>query len=297
MTIKYFFASLLSLLLVYSCTDATEHQLSLDPEGLILVSDAFSFTEGPTSDSIGNVYFTDQPNNKIYRYGVEGKLEVFMREAGRSNGLYFDHKGVLWACADRYNQLWKIHADKSVSVVLNADSANRFNGPNDIWVHKKGFVYFTDPLYQRPYWDNHHDTLAYQGLYQFTEQGTALLRDSSLVQPNGIIGDSEHDLLYVSDIGAGITYKYSISEKGELINKEKFVDMGSDGMTLDDQGNLYLTGEGVTVFNKKGKQIAHLAIPEKWTANVCFGGKDHNELFITASKGLYKIHTNVKGVL
>jgi gluconolactonase len=73
--------------------------------------------------------------------------------------------------------------------------------------------------------------------------------------------------------------------------------MGSDGMTLDNQGNLYLTNaKGVVVFDKAGTQIAEIPTPEPWTANVCFGGKDMKSLFITAKSGLYRMKMNVRGV-
>jgi gluconolactonase len=72
--------------------------------------------------------------------------------------------------------------------------------------------------------------------------------------------------------------------------------MGSDGMTIDNQGNLYLTGKGVTVFNNQGQQITHIAIPEKWTANFAFGGKHRNKLFITASEAIYVLEMKVKGI-
>ena len=74
-----------------------------------------------------------------------------------------------------------------------------------------------------------------------------------------------------------------------------FCEMGSDGMTLDEKGNLYLTGNGVTIFDKSGKQIGNIAVPEKWTANVCFGDPDGKSLFITASNSLYRIRMMVKG--
>ena len=67
-------------------------------------------------------------------------------------------------------------------------------------------------------------------------------------------------------------------------------------MTIDNEGNVYLTGKGVTVFDKTGKQIEHIAVAEAWTGNVCFGGKDRHTLFITASKGLYGLQMRVKGV-
>ncbi len=92
-------------------------------------------------------------------------------------------------------------------------------------------------------------------------------------------------LLYVADIKGNKTYRYSINKDGSLSNAQVFVNMGSDGITLDNKGNVYLTGKGVTVFNSEGQRIAHIPIPEKWTANVAFGGKQRNKLFITASEG------------
>ena len=81
-------------------------------------------------------------------------------------------------------------------------------------------------------------------------------------------------------------------------SKEKtlFCELGSDGMTIDSEGNIYLTGKGVPVFDPAGKKIEQIDVPEKWTANVCFGGKDRQTLFITASKGLYALRMTVKGV-
>ncbi|MGA2798166.1 MAG: SMP-30/gluconolactonase/LRE family protein, partial [Thermoguttaceae bacterium] len=124
-----------------------------------------------------------------------------------------------------------------------------------------------------------------------------------LEKPNGIIGTPDDKTLYISDIKAGKIYQYDIQPDGTLKNKKLFCELGSDGMTIDDRGNVYLSGrgsgpngKGVTVFDKTGKQIEHIDVPEQWTANVCFGGKDRQMLFITASKGLYGIRMNVKGV-
>ena len=67
-------------------------------------------------------------------------------------------------------------------------------------------------------------------------------------------------------------------------------------MTIDTKGNIYLTGNGVQIFDKNGLFVGNIAVPESWTANVCFGGKDMKSLFITASKGFYRIKTLIKGV-
>jgi gluconolactonase len=118
-----------------------------------------------------------------------------------------------------------------------------------------------------------------------------------LVQPNGIIGTPDNKMLYVTDIRDKKTYSYTIEADGSLTNKSLFCNMGSDGMTLDDRGNLYLTNAGgVFIFDRNGKQLENIKVDEPWTANVCFGGKDMQSLFITAKSGLYRIKLNSKGV-
>ena len=103
-------------------------------------------------------------------------------------------------------------------------------------------------------------------------------------------------MLYVADIGANKTYSYTINNDGSLGKKTLFTESGSDGMTIDASGNIYLTGKGVTVFNPQGEKIAHIEVPEPWTANVCFGGKKFKTLFITAGKSVYTLEMNVRGM-
>ena len=117
-----------------------------------------------------------------------------------------------------------------------------------------------------------------------------------VVKPNGIVGTPDGRWLYVADIGAGKTYKYSIGPDGVLSGRELFVTQGSDGMTLDERGNVYLTGDGVTVYDPLGKKIAYIPVPEKWTANLCFGGKDKKTLFLTVSESIYVLRMRVRGV-
>jgi gluconolactonase len=263
---------------------------------LKLVSSQFSFTEGPAANKKGDVYFTDQPNDKIWKYDTDGKLSVFLEKTGRSNGLYFDKKENLIACADEKNELWSISPQGKVTVLLSDFAGRRFNGPNDVWVHPQGQIYFTDPYYQRPYWERKSPDIKEQKLY-FLPKGKkeAVVADDNFVQPNGIIGTPDGKWLYVADIGDSKTYRYSITDDGRLTDRQLFVEQGSDGMTIDNQGNIYLTGKGVTVFNSTGKKIAHIDVPAKWTANVCFGGKQKNILFITASESVYTLQMQVRG--
>ena len=263
---------------------------------LQLVSSQFSFTEGPATNKKGDVYFTDQPNDKIWKFSTDGKLSVFLEKSGRSNGLYFDKKENLIACADEKNELWSISPKGKITVLLSDFEGHRFNGPNDLWVHPKGQIYFTDPYYQRPYWERKSPDIKEQRLYYLPKgKKEAIVVDDKLVQPNGIIGTPDGKWLYVADIGDRKTYRYSITDTGGLTDRQLFVEQGSDGMTIDNQGNVYLTGKGVTVYNAAGKKIEQIDVPAKWTANVCFGGKQKNILFITASETVYTLQMQVKG--
>lgn len=262
-----------------------------------LLADGFKFTEGPASDAAGNVYFTDQPNDRILVWTIEEKLETFMQPAGRSNGLAFDAQGMLWACADEKNQLWRIDPKtKQHTVVVRDFEGKLLNGPNDVWCRPQGGLYFTDPYYKRPYW-NRGPSESPQAVYFLSADGKRLTRVADdLEQPNGIIGTRDGKTLYVADIKAKKTYRYKIADDGSLSDKTLFCLAGSDGMTIDNEGNIYLTGKGVMVFNPKGEKIQQIDVPENWTANVCFGGKEKNRLFITASRGLYAVETRVRGV-
>ena len=273
---------------------------SLIARGAVLkrVSDQFSFTEGPSVDKKGNIFFTDQPNDKIWKYDVDGKLSVFMEKAGRSNGTYFDHKGNLLTCADEKNELWSIDPGGKVTVLLKDFQGHRLNGPNDLWEDMKGGIYFTDPYYQRPYWDRKAPDIKGEKVYYLPKgKKEAIVVADDLLQPNGIVGTPDGKFLYVADIKDNKTYKYKISTDGSLSNKKLFAEQGSDGMTLDNKGNIYLTGTaGVTIYNREGQKIKTIEVPSKWTANVCFGGKKKNMLFITASESIYTLAMTVKGV-
>lgn len=263
---------------------------------LTLLADGFKFTEGPAADAKGNVFFTDQPNNKILEWSTAGKLSVFMDKAGRSNGLYFDDKGNLYACADLHNQLWEISPSKKVTVLVKDYDGKLLNGPNDVWVRPDGGVYITDPFYKRDYWTRGPMEQSGQYVYYLTPDHKKLIRViDDLEQPNGIIGTPDGKRLYVADIKGHKTYTYLINPDGTLRDKKVFTDMGSDGMTIDDQGDIYLVGKGVTVFNSRGEKIDSIPVDKPWTANITFGGKDRSTLFITASDSLYSIKTRVHG--
>ena len=257
----------------------------------------FDFTEGPTCDTHGNLFFTDQPNDRILKWSVEEELSTFLQPAGRANGMYFDRGGHLIVCADERNELWSIAPNGAVSVLAGEYGGKRFNGPNDVWARPDGALYFTDPFYKRSWWS--HDTMPQDGqhVYFLSADRRRLVRVvDDLQQPNGIIGTPDGKVLFVADIEAGKTYRYDIASDGGLIGKMLAANHGSDGMTLDNEGNVYLTGDGVLVYDRAGRHIERIPVPdERWTANVSFGGKGRRMLFITASSGLYGIQMRVTG--
>ncbi|SDC80415.1 gluconolactonase [Algoriphagus faecimaris] len=303
MKIQYLLTLLIAVSPLYLLMAQIEDKKKIIEKGaeLIKVQDGFSFTEGPAVSRVGDVYFTDQPNNRIHKWNaISDEITVFKEDAGRSNGMFFMLDGTLISCADEENQLWAIDDAGKEEVLVSAFKGKKLNGPNDVWVRPKGGMYFTDPLYPRPYWEGiRGDEKEQDGehVYFLSADRTELFRVAEdLEKPNGIIGTPDGKYLYVADIGAGKTYKYEIREDGYLINKELFCEMGSDGMTIDHRGNVYLTGDGVTVFDMRGQKIAHIPVPASWTANVTFGALDRKTLFITAMDAVYTIRMKNRGV-
>jgi gluconolactonase len=262
------------------------------------IAGGFAFTEGPATDTNGNVFFTDQPNDRILEWhAADGAITTFLQPCGHSNGLCFDSHGDLWACADEKNALWRISPKGKATVVIADYGGKLLNGPNDVWIRPDGGLYLTDPFYVRDYWKRGPKEQEMEAVYYLAPGSKTLVRVvSDMRQPNGIIGTPDGKTLYVADIGAGKTYVYAIAKDGSLEDKRLFCSLGSDGMTLDSDGNVYLTGHGVTVFDKTGTQIAHIPIAETWTGNICFGGTDRKTLFITASTSVYKLAMRVHGV-
>lgn len=297
------------LLGIFLLTTQTAFSQIEDKKGIVAkgaeltkVQDGFSFTEGPAVNRQGDIFFTDQPNDKIYQWNANSnQITLFKEGAGRSNGLYFQLDGKLISAADLNNELWEIDPQTGKETVLVPSfRGKKLNGPNDIWVRPKGGLYFTDPLYPRPYWEGIRGKEMEQDgqhVYFLSADRTELFRVAEdLKQPNGIVGTPDGKYLYVADIGDKKTWKYEIQEDGYLTNKTLFCEMGSDGMTIDERGNVYLTGKGVTVFDKNGDQIAHIPVPENWTANVAFGSLTRNTLFITAMGSVYTLKMKFRGV-
>jgi len=259
--------------------------LAVPDKPVKLLAEGFSFTEGPAADSKGNVFFTDIPNNRIHQWSIDGKLSTFMENSGGANGLFFDSKGNIIACAGGEGRMVSIDPKGTVTVLADQYLGKPFNSPNDLWITPKGGIYFSDPRYGQ------RGNLPQDGehVYYLSPDRKKLIRViDDMVRPNGLIGTPDGKTLYVADHGENKTFVYKINPDGTLSDKKLFAPQGSDGMTIDRYGNIYLTGRAVTVYAPDGTLIQTIEVPQT-PSNVCFGGKDHQTLFITARTALYAV--------
>ncbi len=256
------------------------------------LSQEFAFTEGPVSDISGTVYFSDIPNQKIHIWTLDGQLKTFREQSGGANGLYFDAKGAMIACEGTARRLTR-HPMKGddVEVLVDQFEGKKLNSPNDLWIDPQGGIYFTDPRY-----GNREGMELGEHVYYIKPGGKDVIRVvDDMIRPNGLIGTPDGKLLYITDNGGRKTWVYKIGPDGRLTEKKLFCEKGSDGMTIDSKGNVYLTSGALLVYNPKGELIEEIKFPEA-PANVCFGGPKEAVIFVTARKGLYAVDAAVHGV-
>ena len=215
----------------------------------------------------------------------------FGRPSGRANGLRFTPDGQLLIYEMGNRRVTAIDAGGQVSVLADALEGRRFNSPNDLWVDPKGGVYFSDPRYGA---DDDKEMDGDHVYYISPDRAEVRRVADDLVRPNGIVGAMDGSRVYVADHGAGRTYVYAPTADGSLSDKRLFATQGADGMTIDEMGNVYLTGQDITVYDPNGVQIASIAVPEP-PANLAFGGTDGTTLFITARTSLYAVTMTVTG--
>jgi gluconolactonase len=300
-----------------TCLVAPKAQLKVLGEG-------FAFTEGPAVDKQGNIFFTDQPNDKIYKWSAQtGAITTFLTGTGRSNGMAFDKNGYLIACADMRGELWKIAPDGSHTVLVNKYQGKLLNGPNDVWINRAtGGMYITDPIFPRDYWEANdprrqawpptHSEQAATGkggyVYYLAPGSHTLERVTTEAMgwdadgwPNGVVGTPDGKKLYVNkwapDINTAGTWVFDIKPNGRLANMRRFTDMGGDGMSMDEQGNIYISNAlGVTAFAPDGTKIFNIPTGSGATNNV-FGGSNNKTLFITGpTDKLTSLEMTVRGV-
>src|SRR3954470_5975071 len=289
---------------------------------LVTLASGFSFTEGPAADRHGNVFFTDQPNDRIYRWDAgTGKVTLFLEGTGRANGMIFDREGNLIAASDMHGELWKIRPDGSHQVLIDNYRGKLLNGPNDVWINPtNGGIYITDPIFPRGYWDagdprqqawepTHSEQAAQgkgghvyylpAGAHQLVRVTSDALGWESDAWPNGVVGTPDGKKLYVNKWAGdnhGGTWVFDIKRDGTLSNMRKFTEWGGDGMSMDEEGNVYISnGTGVMAFDPHGNNILNIPIAGGATNNT-FAGRNGKLLFITGPVDrVTAIRMNVRG--
>lgn len=256
------------------------------------VAAGFTFTEGPAADEAGNVYFSDIPNNRIHIWSIDGELSTFRENTNGTNGLFFDAEWQLHGAEGGTGRITRMDDAGNATAVIETFNGNRFNSPNDLWVDASGGIYFTDPSYG----DRSNLPQAGEHVY-YLPAGAAEARViiTDMVRPNGIIGTRDGTTLYVADHGGNQTFAYTITGPGELSNKRLIAAQGSDGVTLDEQGNLYLTGDNITIYSPAGELLDTIEVPLP-PANLTFGGANRDILYITARTTLFALQMSIKGM-
>lgn len=249
-----------------------------------VVSEGHRFTEGPAVNEEGEVYFTDIPQNRIYRIDVDGKVGVFAENTEGVNGLMFGPNGALYGCAG--NALVRYDKDGKREALIT-------NAPGNDLVVLRSTGYYTDPGNKK---------IWYVGEFDRVEV------DSGIAFPNGIVTSPDQSLLYVADTRGAFVWSFQIQADGRLAHKQPYfhlhlpsgaTESGADGMTVDTDGRLYVTTAlGLQVFDQAGRCNAVVPRPQpKWLSNVVFGGEGLHDLYVTCSDKVYRRKTRATGVL
>ncbi len=257
------------------------------------VATGFTFTEGPAADAAGDVWFTDVRQSRIHRWrAATDTVEAMRDQTGGANGLYFDAAGRLVICEGGNRRMTRLEADGSLTLLMDAYDGKKLNSPNDLWVAPGGDIYFSDPRY------GDAGNLEQDGMhvYLIPADGRAPRRvTADLTTPNGLIGTPDGRTLYIADAGARRIWRYAVAADGMLEGKTLFTERGSDGMSLDERGNVYLAnGSQIWVYGPDGGLLETIAVPEA-PANLTFGGGDRRTLFITARTSVYRIAMALRG--
>lgn len=260
----------------------------IDGEGWHQVSQGHRFTEGPAANSRGEVFFTDIPNNRIHRVGLNGEVSVFTEDTGGANGLMFGPDGELYACQNGRKRIVAYDSEGKESIVAEGLDSN------DLAVTYKGEIYVSDPPNKQVWFIN--------------AKREKRVVDTGLMRPNGVILTPDQSFLLVADSAGQMVYSFQIQPDGSLAHKQPYFHLhmadtatqsGADGMTADSQGLLYVaTQVGLQVCDQAGRVNGIISKPQRAPlSNAVFGGPAFDELYVTNGDKVYKRKTRTRGVL
>jgi len=261
------------------------------------VADGFQFIEGPVWKEGKGLFFSDIPASKVYLYTPGQGVEVYLEDSGNSNGLILDAQGRLLMAQHGSRQVGRLEEDGSITSLASSYEGTALNSPNDLVLHSSGALYFTDPPFGLMDVGLSSD-LGFSGIYRVDSEGNIALLDKDLELPNGLAFSPDESYLYADDSRKCILYRWKVLEDGSLAEKEEFAKIPvsgyADGMKLDEEGNLYVTGpDGLWVFSPEGTLLQHVSIPGQNSASNCaWGDEDGMSLYVTSNNALYRVRIN-----
>jgi gluconolactonase len=271
------------------------------------------WSEGPVwFGDLRCVIWSDIPNNRMLKWDEEtGNVSVFRQPSNNANGNTRDRQGRLITCEHHGRRVIRTEIDGTITVVCDRFNGKRLNSPNDVVVKSDGSIWFTDPHFGLI--SHYEGEIAEQELpmnvYRVDgKSGAISVVADDIKAPNGLAFSPDEKKLYIvasRDEPRKILAFDVAGDGGKIANGKVLIDAGPhgtpDGFRLDTDGNLWcgwgMTAEldGVRVFTAQGEPIGHIALPER-CANVCFGGRKRNRLFMAAAHSLYSLYVNTQGV-
>lgn len=262
-----------------------------------MVAGDFQFTEGPLWYE-GRLVFSDIPASTVYEWSADAGVSEFVKPSGHANGLARDQQGHL-LLAQHDGQIGRLGDDGTIEPVVQTYEGSRLNSPNDLTLADDGSIYFTDPPYGV---DEENRELDFSGVYRLAPDGSLSVLTKRFSHPNGICLSPDGSTLYVNDSSENVIWAYDVMEDGSIANGRQFAapegeaDGSTDGMKVDEEGNLYTTGPGgVWVYAPSGELLDRISVPVAPT-NVAFGGSDRTTLYITARPNVYRVSVSVPGL-
>ena len=280
------------------------------------IAHGFRWAEGPVwLGDTRQLVWSDVPGNVMYKWDEEtGTTSAFRKPSNMGNGNTRDRQGRLLTCEHLARRVTRTEADGRITVLADSYQGKRLNSPNDIVVKSDDSIWFTDPAFGilSNYEGDKDEPQLPTNVYRIDADGSMSVVAEGINQPNGLAFSPDESILYIVESRSTprkiLACDVVAGEAGvkALINRRVLIDAGPkgtpDGFRLDMDGNLWCgwgMGEagldGVHVFNKDGKLIGRIDLPER-CANVCFGGVHRNRLFMAATTSVYSVYVNAQGV-
>jgi gluconolactonase len=272
------------------------------------------FTEGPVWFGDGRyLLWSDIPSDCILRWEEEtGAVSHYRRTSNNANGNTRDRQGRLVTCEMGSQRLTRTEHDGTITVLAESFDGKRLTGPNDVVVKSDGSIWFSDngAGIRGNYLGNKGTAELPFRVYRLdAATGRMTIAVGDMRRPNGLAFSPDEKLLYVVDTpgpGQRTIQVYDVADDGtKTANRRAFCSAepgGSDGLRVDTDGNLWCAwggGEaedGVAIYAPDGTMIGRIMLPER-CANVCFGGRKRNRLFMAASQSIYALYVETQGVL